>query len=241
MFEQQRLKRIYRLWAPIYDLVYNAPLAAARAFAVGAIPENSRVLDVGIGTGLSLDCYPRGCSVTGIDLSLPMLKKAQCKLRRGHLPSRHSSPLSGLAVMDACRLGFDDGAFDAVVATFVVGIVPDPQRALDEMARVLKPGGHLIIANRFYADSLMSRIMEYVFGWLTLRMGWGFGLKLSDMASWAEKRGIGWVQEDRFLPAGLVRVVHLRRKGQEPERISLFSFLQRREGAQRLAEINSRA
>ncbi len=209
MFEQKHLKRIYRLWAPVYDLLYHAPLASARSEAISSIAPGSRVLEVGIGTGLTVSVYPNDCQVIGIDLSLPMLKKAKRRVR-----SQPFSPVKGLLVMDAYKLGFADGSFDAVIATFVVGVVPNPQRVLDEMARVLRPGGQLIIANRVAPEAGFPKIMEQLLGGLAARVGWGRGLKLSSITPWAEKKGIRWISETRFLPGGLVRVIHLRQAWQ---------------------------
>ncbi len=199
------MKEVYRLWAPVYDLLYHAPLAAARRTAVLATARHGRVLEVGIGTGLTLDHYPCGCTVVGVDLSEAMLQEARRRLRRH--PHRR---MEGLFVMDACHLGFPDRSFDAALGAFVIGLVPDAEAALDEMVRVLKPGGELVIANRFAEDTGGPRFLKAAAREMARRIGWGTGLSRSRVTAWASARGIQYVSETRCPPAGQVCVIRLR-------------------------------
>jgi phosphatidylethanolamine/phosphatidyl-N-methylethanolamine N-methyltransferase len=128
-------RRIYKHWAPIYDRIYRRILIDAhkRTAQAAAIAGHS-ILEVGAGTGLVLRHYPIDRQVVGIDLSEDMLGKAAEKVRDLHL--QH---VKGLVSMDACRLGFRDHSFEAVTLPFVITLVPDPEQALTECARVLKP------------------------------------------------------------------------------------------------------
>jgi phosphatidylethanolamine/phosphatidyl-N-methylethanolamine N-methyltransferase len=146
----------YAKWAPVYDTIYSRILRPGRNEAVKAALACGRdILEVGVGTGLSLGDYPPGYRVTGIDLSKPMLDKAAEKLAA--LPGH---AVTGLAVMDACRLGFRDASFDAVVGQYMITLVPDAELALDEFARVVKPGGEIVLVNHIGAETGFVAALE---------------------------------------------------------------------------------
>jgi phosphatidylethanolamine/phosphatidyl-N-methylethanolamine N-methyltransferase len=131
---------------------------------------------VGVGTGLSLTVYPADCQVVGIDLSREMLTKAQEKVEEQGLSH------VGLLEMDAQRLSFADSSFDHVVATFVISVVPDPVKTIQEMKRVLKPEGSLVIVNHFQNEK--SKVLGTLERWVApicRWLGWNSDLKLSDL------------------------------------------------------------
>ena len=133
----------YARWAPIYDLVFTWVMRPGRrAAAAAAGRPGGHILDVGVGTGLELPMIDRATRITGVDLSRPMLFRAQQRVRRLGLDN-----IDGLLAMDAMRLGFPDASFDAIVAPYVLTVVPDPWASLDEWARVLKPGGEIVLVN----------------------------------------------------------------------------------------------
>lgn len=139
----------YDRFATVYDLLFDAVFQDGRREAVKALEleRGQRVLEVGVGTGLNLALYPSGVSVTGVDLSLAMLREARERLDRRPV----GAPVS-LARMDAGNLAFADGSFDAVYAPYVVSVVPDPRRVVREMARVCKPRGRVVVVNHFGSD-----------------------------------------------------------------------------------------
>src|SRR6202012_26663 len=126
-----------------------------------------RILDVGVGTGLSLSDYSRSTKICGVDISEPMLRRGPRRVGAG----KHTQ-VETLAVMDAKHLAFADGFFDAVVAQYVITAVPDPEATLDDFVRVLKPGGELILVNHIGAESGPRRIFELAFAPLARRLGW---------------------------------------------------------------------
>jgi phosphatidylethanolamine/phosphatidyl-N-methylethanolamine N-methyltransferase len=202
------MRKAYARWAPVYDLVYDGITAPARRDAVAAALACGReVLEVGVGTGLSLGDYPVNARVTGVDLSEHMLQRAVEKVAR-----HRWSQVKLLAVMDACRLGFADATFDAVVAQFLITLVPHPEAALDEMLRVLRPGGEIVLANHFgAAEGPIARVEETVAP-LASRLGWSSDFKASRVENWAKDRGDVEVLSLRpAFPLGFFKVLRLRK------------------------------
>ncbi len=202
------MRKAYDKWAPIYDLVYDGLTAPARRAAVSAALTNGRrILEVGVGTGLSLRDYPRETEVYGVDLSYAMLTRAREKIERRRL--KH---VKLIAAMDACRLGFQEESFDAVVAQFVITLVPKPEAALDEMARVLRPGGEIILANHLGAEEGLQAVIEEKCSAIAKRIGWSTEFKLSRIESWAKASGmIEHVSAKDAFPGGFFKVIRLRK------------------------------
>lgn len=204
------MRKAYDKWAPIYDLIYDGLTAPARRAAVRAALSNGRrILEVGVGTGLSLADYPPDAEVFGVDLSRAMLLKAIEKIEK-----RGLSHVRLIAAMDACRLGFDDASFDAVVAQFVITLVPEPEAALNEMARVLRPGGEIILANHLGAEDGIQAVIEEKCSAIARRIGWSTEFKLSRIESWAAASGmIEAVSTRDAFPGGFFKVIRLRKPG----------------------------
>src|SRR5690242_1026489 len=115
--------KAYDRWAPIYDIVFGKVFDRGRQSTIAEADRiGGRVLDVGVGTGLSLADYSRRTRLCGVDISEPMLRRAQQRVRALGLTN-----VDTLAVMDAKNLAFPDSFFDAVVAQYVITAVPDPE------------------------------------------------------------------------------------------------------------------
>src|SRR6476646_6739161 len=141
--------KAYDRWAPVYDLVFGKVFDEGRRSTIAEADRiGGRVLDVGVGTGLSLSEYSRSTKLCGVDISEPMLRRALKRVREFGLTN-----VETLAVMDAKNLAFKDSCFDAVEARYVITTVPDQERTLDDFIRVLKPGGELILVNHIGAES----------------------------------------------------------------------------------------
>ncbi len=142
----EMVERAYRRYARGYDRYFGAVLEPGRRALVERMRcgAGERILEVGVGTGLSLPLHPPETEVVGIDISLEMLERAQCRVAREKL-----TQVAGLARMDGARMAFADDSFDKVVAMYVVSVAPDPVRLIDEMRRVCRPGGELFIVNHF--------------------------------------------------------------------------------------------
>jgi phosphatidylethanolamine/phosphatidyl-N-methylethanolamine N-methyltransferase len=200
-------KRAYATWAGFYDKVYLKLLADAQTrLAAAATAAGNDILEVGVGTGLVLRYYGAGTRVIGVDLSEDMLRKAHEKitaLRLGHV--------AGVAAMDACRLGFPDARFDAVTFPFVITLVPDPEGALDEAARVLRPGGEIVIASKLSGDSGPVARIEEMVAPLAAKVGWSSAFKLSRVTEWAARNGYEVVEVAPVFPAGFFKLARLRK------------------------------
>jgi phosphatidylethanolamine/phosphatidyl-N-methylethanolamine N-methyltransferase len=155
-FDRETVEQAYDRWAPVYDLVFGGVFSKGRKAAIAATNRiGGRVLEVGVGTGISLPQYASQLRIFGTDISEAMLRKAKRRVSGLGLKN-----VEGLAVMDAEKLEFPDNSFDVVMAQYVVTAVPNPEAALDEFARVLRVGGELIILTRVSADAGMRRFIE---------------------------------------------------------------------------------
>ncbi|MCS6787426.1 MAG: class I SAM-dependent methyltransferase [Thiobacillaceae bacterium] len=155
--ELDTILRTYRRYARNYDRYFGPILQPGRRSIVERLRcrAGERILEVGVGTGLSLPLYPGGVHVVGIDISAEMLAQAHARLVHEHLAHRVS-----LVRMDAERMAFADDSFDKVVAMYVVSVVPDPVRLVQEMRRVCRPGGQLYIVNHFLSPYPAIALLE---------------------------------------------------------------------------------
>lgn len=203
------MRKAYARWAPIYDLVYDKLTEpAARAAVNAAMACGPRVLEAGVGTGLSLGYYPSHAEVHGVDLSEDMLRRAKDKVE-----GRGLTHVKSLQVMDVTQLGFPNGMFDAVTAQFIITLVPDPEKALSELARVLKPGGEIILANHFGQPSGPIAALEELASPLVKAIGWSSAFKASRVEAWAKQTGTMEVMELRPLfPAGFFKLMRIRKR-----------------------------
>jgi len=188
--------KAYARWAPVYDLVFGAVFERGRHAAVAAAERiGGRVLEVGIGTGISLPLYSGNCRLCGVDISGPMLRKAQERVVELDLAN-----VEGLWVMDAEHLTFPDESFDVVVAQYVITTVPNPEATLDEFARVLKPGGEIVLVSRIGAEAGLRRSLEHWFQPAARKLGWRTEFSFARYARWAAQSPDMRLVERRAMP-----------------------------------------
>lgn len=174
LLEAEKMKKVYAGYSGIYDLIFKRFFHPRQRHAIQSlgIQPGECVLDVGIGTGLSLNFYPPYCNLIGIDLSGPMLKIAAKKVKRNGLG------YVCLAEMDALNLAFKDDTFDYVIATFVISVVPNPIQLIEEMKRVSKKSGRMLIVNHFQSQNrVLAKIEEFISP-LCTKVGWRSDLAL---------------------------------------------------------------
>jgi phosphatidylethanolamine/phosphatidyl-N-methylethanolamine N-methyltransferase len=209
----QTVAKAYARWAPVYDLVFGAVFAAGRNASIAAAARvGGRVLDVGIGTGISLADYPPRNRVIGVDYSEPMLRKAQQRVIQQRL-----AHVDGLAVMDASRLAFPDASFDAVVAQYVVTALPEPEAALDEFLRITRAGGEIILINHLGAEHGLRRGFEQAFAPVARRLGWRPEFPWQRLADWAGSRpGVRLIERRAMPPLGHFSLIRFERTADGP-------------------------
>jgi phosphatidylethanolamine/phosphatidyl-N-methylethanolamine N-methyltransferase len=178
-----------------------------RAAIVAAERVGGRILEVGVGTGLSLTDYAKSNQIVGIDISQPMLDKARTRVETKRL--KHVEMLS---VMDAEQLTFPDASFDVVVAQYVVTAIPNPEKALDEFVRVVRPGGEIVLTTRIGAETGLRGTLEKWLMPVTSRLGWRTEFPWARYEQWAKGASVRLLEKRALPPLGhfwLVRFVRL--------------------------------
>jgi phosphatidylethanolamine/phosphatidyl-N-methylethanolamine N-methyltransferase len=194
--DREAVTRAYARWAPVYDVVFGAVFDRGRRAAISAAERiGGRILEVGVGTGLSLPEYSHVNRLVGIDISAPMLRKAQQRVAEHHLDN-----VEALAVMDAAALAFADASFDVVVAQYVITAVPDPEGTLDEFVRVVRPGGEIILVNHIGAESGPRALFEQGFAPIARRLGWRPEFRFGRLSDWVARHGGVRLLERRPMP-----------------------------------------
>ena len=176
--EIEQTEAAYSHYASFYDLLFDHILQPGRRAAVLALDPQpgDRVLEIGIGTGLSIPFYPTHCHITGIDLSAPMLREAE-KKRETEYPLHDLD----LREMDANRLEFRDGEFDRVLASYVLSTVPDPDAVLQEIIRICRPTGRVVIVNHFRSGLTPVALWERAMRPITWKLGFRLDLPLASV------------------------------------------------------------
>jgi phosphatidylethanolamine/phosphatidyl-N-methylethanolamine N-methyltransferase len=204
--DQKAVERAYARWAPVYDIVFDRIMDTGRRAAVAAASRaGKRILDVGVGTGLELPHFAAELEVTGVDLSEPMLRKAQERVRAHKLIQ-----VKGLCVMDAARLAVADDSFDAVIAPYVITTVPDPEGTLDEFARVVRPGGEIVLLNHISAETGARAAFERWLARQTQHLGWRPEFPWERIGNWCASRpNITLLERRTMPPLGLFALIRL--------------------------------
>lgn len=192
----------YSRWAPVYDRTFGAVTNIGRRRAVERINRlGGSVLEVGVGTGLSLPLYAPDLQITGIDFSEEMLAKAIAKVQRLGLRQ-----VRELRQMDARALDFPDNHFDTVAAMHVLSVVPEPEKVMAEIARVCKPGGKVVITNHFARPRGALAALERVFAPLANTIGWHSDFRIETVLNEKSLR----LEDRRTLPPlGMMTLLEL--------------------------------
>jgi len=184
--ENDFVERVYAKLASVYDVFFGPTLHAGRLEAIGrlAIRRGDQILEVGVGTGINAMLYPRGCHVTGIDISSQMLDKAHVRLLNRDIRNIE------LLQMDAADLKFPDNSFDIVYAPYLISVVPDPVKVASEMRRVCRTGGRIVFLNHFLSTNPLLSRAERLISPLTVHVGFKADLDLGAFLAQARLRPI---------------------------------------------------
>lgn len=166
--QKEQIKRIYSRYSPVYDAIFAkmfSPRIKLGLEKIG-IREGDRIIEIGVGTGLSLTHYPDSCIVVGIDITRKMLEMA--KKKKGKLNLDHVN----LVEMDAENITFADDTFDHAVMSFVLSVVPNPEKMVSEVKRVTKKGGKIIIINHFCSNNPFFSKLGGLFSLFSMQLGW---------------------------------------------------------------------
>jgi ubiquinone/menaquinone biosynthesis C-methylase UbiE len=208
--DKSLVETAYARWAPIYDAVCGPVMVKGRrAAAAEARSHGGRILEVGVGTGLSFDDYDASTEITGIDLSTPMLDKARAKMATGRYPW-----VKDVRQMDAHHLEFPDASFDCVVAQFVITLVANPEQVLSECHRVVRPGGRIILVNHLYSEVGVAAAVERWAAQKTRGLGLRPEFPFARLQAWAQANSDAILIERRKIkPFGIYTLVCFERAG----------------------------
>jgi phosphatidylethanolamine/phosphatidyl-N-methylethanolamine N-methyltransferase len=200
----EAIQRSYRRWAPVYDLAFGRITQGGRILAARHVnAQGGSVLEVGIGTGLALAYYSPKVQVTGIDLSAEMLREAELRARKLGLRN-----VQGLHQMDARAIDLPDASFDHVAAMHIMSVVPEPERVLDEMVRLCRPGGSVMIANHFAGRAEGWSFAERLAAPLSNLLGWHSDFPIERVMG---HPGLKLEEQRQVRPFGLMTYLRFRR------------------------------
>jgi phosphatidylethanolamine/phosphatidyl-N-methylethanolamine N-methyltransferase len=203
--DEQSVLAAYSRWAPIYDWVFGRVFDAGRKAAVEIINQRrGNLLEVGVGTGITLPRYAPHLKVTGIDLSPAMLAVAKKRVTEGKIET-----VEALLEMDATRLTFPDGTFSTVAVMYAITVVPHPDAVMAEVERVTAPGGEAIFVSHFASDSGWRKAIEHALTPFTKKLGWRPEFPIDRILG---RPGFELIETKRLGLFGIFTVARLRRR-----------------------------
>lgn len=199
------VRRVYRRWAPVYDSTFGLVASAGRRRSVELINQRrGNVLEVGVGTGLSLPHYAPYLKVTGIDLSPEMLDKARDRVAKAGLLN-----VEGLHEMDAEHLEFADNSFNTIVAMYVMTVVPEPEKVMKELERVCVPGGEVMVVSHFSQEHGARGWVERKMEPFADRLGWHPVFPIERITG---RPGLSLIERRPLPPMGIFTLVRFRKQ-----------------------------
>ncbi len=198
------VRRAYRRWAPIYDVFFGKIVDAGRRQACDHINTlGGRVLEAGVGTGISLPMYGRDLNVTGVDLSSDMLERARQRVAREKLGN-----VEELREMDITELDYPDESFDVVVSMYTITAVPEPQKVMAEFDRVCRPGGEVVLVSHFKSEGGWYQPIETLMAPHGKKLGWHPAMPVEHIMT---QPRLKLVESRRFKPFGLFSMLRFKK------------------------------
>ncbi|MBN9657473.1 MAG: methyltransferase domain-containing protein [Acidobacteria bacterium] len=190
--------RRWDLYAPYYDKLIGFEHLRRRSLDLAKLQPGERLLVDGCGTGLDLPLIPAGVEVDAVDLSPGMVEQ-----------SRHKGTAARIQVMNAQQLGFPDETFDCVLLHLIVAIVPEPLRCLREASRVLKPGGRVMLFDKYFHGPGRPRLIRRLLNPMMKFLVTDLNLRTLELAAEA---GFRVVHEEPAMLNGMFRIARLERR-----------------------------
>lgn len=208
--DNNRIQKVYDNYAAFYDTIFGKLSDIGRISALNrlSLKPGDKVLEVGVGTGLSLPRFPSFCRVHGIDMSEGMIRRAHKRI------DKHG--LSNVVVerMDACNMDFPEDSFDAVFAAFLISVVPDPGRLLSEIKRVCKKGGLITMVNHFKSkNKVISSIETAISPFCSKHLGFRTDLPLSFLMNDSELKLVARKRPSPVSVWEVVEFCNLKKRG----------------------------
>lgn len=200
MASSQSIQETYDRFSSTYDLIFRPLLESGRAKAIEILnpPQGAKVLEVGIGTGLSLDFYPDDISLTAFDFSMGMLKETKKKTENPRFCNTE------LLQMDVQNMAFADDSFDHILSAYVLTVVEDTHKAVKEIFRVARPGAKVVLINHLRSDSKILGAIEDFFH--PVFSGLGLFTLDRDLVKILESNG---AENIRIEPSSFLRLHHI--------------------------------
>lgn len=199
------LKYPYSVLASIYDPLVQAGTRPLRAHSLARLQQvaGQRILIIGIGSGLDIPHLPEGAAYTGIDLTPAMLAKARQRA------ATHAELNLHLQEGNALALDFDANQFDVVIMHLILAVVPQPALALQQAEKVLKPGGRVLIVDKFLRPgqwALVRRLINLPLQFIATRTDVVFEDVL------AQSPTLQCIEDKPVLASGWFRQIELRKQ-----------------------------
>ena len=205
--EGRDVKSAYARWAPIYEFIATPTVPARKIAAKRVNAIGGRFLEAGVGSGSALPLYTPNVSLVGVDLSHDMLKIARERVD-GKDGKRGLPNVEAILEMDLMNLAFPDASFDGVVCMFTITAVPDAAQVMREFARVVRPGGIVMIASHFEARSGPWQVTDRVLTPFSKRLGWNPSMPIDPVMS---TDGLTLETREELPPMGLITLLGFRR------------------------------
>ncbi|WP_226579851.1 class I SAM-dependent methyltransferase [Acuticoccus sediminis] len=200
--EGRDVKSAYARWAPIYEFIATPTVPARKIAARRVNAIGGRFLEAGVGSGSALPLYDDNVSLVGVDLSHDMLKIARERVDNG------LKNVEAILEMDLMSLAFPDASFDGVVCMFTITAVPDASRVMAEFARVVKPGGIVMIASHFEAKAGPWQVTDRILTPFSKRLGWNPSMSIDGVL---DTPGLTLEKREELPPVGLITLLSFRR------------------------------
>lgn len=202
------IEKVYNQYSAVYDKIFGRVFENGRNEAVKMIALNGqeKILEVGVGTGISLNKYPKSVGIVGIDLSNDMLERAKQRV------SKYGLENVELKLENAEEMSFAENQFDKVIIMYVLSVTPNPERLIDKAFSVCKEGGEILIVNHFSKRRALRKFADYDFlQRMERRLGFRVYFPLEKYIQYINRLGYSSV-DVKTVNYGLSRIIRVKKE-----------------------------